>query len=118
MRCVAELAAIEADVVRAEAGGERRDVEQLGVEPRNLEPEVARPRVPVEGEEAVDLLEIPGPFFNRGRGAGRRWDLSDGTTPRAEYQRQKQRAARDWFHGGIIGAVAFYDVEESRGEGT
>ena len=49
-------AAVEPDVVRTEARGESRGVEHLGVEPGNLEPQAAGGFVPVEWEEAVDLL--------------------------------------------------------------
>ena len=53
----AELAAIEADVVRAQAGRQRRVIEQLRVERRDLEPDRAVGTVPVERDEAVLLVE-------------------------------------------------------------
>src|SRR6185295_8988804 len=55
-RTAAELAAIETDVIRTDAGGQRFYVEKFRVPLVDLEPELARLRVPVEGEEAGKLL--------------------------------------------------------------
>ena len=59
-------AAIEPDVVRAEARGEPGRVEHFGVELRNLEPQPAGAFVPVEWEEAVDFLQACRSFVDRG----------------------------------------------------
>src|SRR5206468_9226840 len=50
-------AAIEPDVVRSEAGRQAGRVEELGVEPRDLEEERSAAIVPVERKVAVDLLD-------------------------------------------------------------
>src|SRR5689334_17238185 len=55
-RAGAELTAIESDVVRTDAGGQGFNVEKLAVPLVDLEPDLARLRVPVEGEEAGKLL--------------------------------------------------------------
>ena len=56
MRAAAALAAVEADVVRAEAGREAGVQQELGVEARDLEEQRSGALVPVEREVAVDLL--------------------------------------------------------------
>src|SRR5688572_15932443 len=53
---VAELSAVEPDVVRADAGRQRFDVEELAVPLIDLEPDFSGLRVPVKGEEAGKLL--------------------------------------------------------------
>ena len=58
-------AAVEADVVRPEAGGEPGRVEHFGVELRDLEPETAAGLVQIKREEAVDLLHAADAFFYR-----------------------------------------------------
>ncbi len=62
-----ELPAVDPDVVRAEAGSDTGDVEDLGVEARDLEPELAGGLVPVEREEAVETLHAARPFLDRRR---------------------------------------------------
>src|SRR5262249_50424852 len=66
------LAAIEADVVRAEAGREPRREQEVLLERRDLEPQRAGAIVPVEGEEAIDLLQARRAFLDGWRAAGRR----------------------------------------------
>src|SRR5690606_5531492 len=56
-----ELPAIDPDVVRPEPGGDPGDVEDLGVEARDLEPELPGGLVPVEREEAVQALHASRP---------------------------------------------------------
>ena len=68
---VAFLAAVEADVVGAESGGQAGGVEEWTVEARDLEPEIAGALVPVEREVAVQLLHAGGALFDGGRGSSR-----------------------------------------------
>src|SRR5688572_26803585 len=55
-RAVAELTAIESDVVRADARGQRLDVQKLAVPLVDLEPDLSGLRVPVKSEEAGKLF--------------------------------------------------------------
>ncbi len=68
----AQLAAVEADVVRAESCRERGDVEELGVELRDLEPQRARAVVPVQRHEPIELLQALRLLVDRRRGCLRR----------------------------------------------
>ena len=64
------LPAVEADVVRAEAGGEAGGIEEFGVEARDLQPQVAGAFVPIEREIAVDFLHAGGAFLDARYGSG------------------------------------------------
>ena len=57
-------AAVEADVVRSQAGRQACRVKHLGVEPGDLEKQPASRLVPVEREEAVNLLHPGRSFFD------------------------------------------------------
>ena len=65
----AALAAIEADVVRPEAGGEARREQELGVEARDLEKQRAGALVPVQREVAVELLHAADAVLHRRYGS-------------------------------------------------
>src|ERR1035437_3319735 len=68
---LAALAAIEADLVGSQAGGEAGGVEEVAVESWNLEKQRAGVLVPVEREVAVELLHARGSFFDARRTASR-----------------------------------------------
>ena len=57
-------ATVEADVVRSQAGRQACRVKHLGVEPGDLEKQPASRLVPVEREEAVNLLHPGRSFFD------------------------------------------------------
>src|ERR1019366_2972450 len=59
------LAAVEADVVRAQSCGEAGGIEELAVEARDLQPKAAGTLVPIERKVAVNLLHAAGALFNR-----------------------------------------------------
>src|SRR5580658_4791483 len=61
---VALLSAIQAEVVRAEAGGESGGVKKFGVEARNLQPERAGALLPVKREIAVEFLHAGGALLD------------------------------------------------------
>ena len=65
-----QLSTVQADVVRAQPRREPVGVQHLDAEARDLEVEPAAGLVPVEREEAVELLHAGGLRFDRGR---RRW---------------------------------------------
>src|ERR1019366_10375649 len=58
------LAAVEADVVRSQSGGEPGSIEELVVEARDLQPQAAGTLVPIERKVAVDLLHAAGALFD------------------------------------------------------
>src|SRR6478672_11324965 len=64
-------AAIEADVIAAEAGRQSGREQELVVEPRDLEKHRAGALVPVQGEVAVHLLHAGRARLDRGHRAGR-----------------------------------------------
>ena len=71
-----QRAAVDADVVRPEPGPEAGRVQDLGIELGNLDEQPAAGLIPVEREEAVDLLHAAGAIGDRrnrlgasGRGA-------------------------------------------------
>ena len=82
---LAALAAIQAEVVRAEPGRQPRGHQQLGVEAAHLEQHRARPLVPVERDEAVDLAQAGGALIHRRRR----------TVPRPGRLLRSQRRERD-----------------------
>ena len=59
-REVSELAAVERDFERAGAAGETESVQELFVPPRDFQEELPAAGVPVEGNESVLALQIPG----------------------------------------------------------
>ena len=65
------LAAIEADIVRPQAGREACRKQEVGVEPRNLDEQSAGALVPVDGEVAVEFLHAGGAFVDRLPAGGR-----------------------------------------------
>src|SRR5205085_9371241 len=65
------LAAIQPEVVRTQAGSESCGVEELGVEARDLEVEVAGAFFPVEREIAVEFLHRDDAIFDGGQPTGR-----------------------------------------------
>ena len=64
MLAAAFLAAVEADIVGAQAGGEAGDVEEIGIQTGDLEVEAAGPLVPIERKVAVDLAHAAGAFLD------------------------------------------------------
>jgi hypothetical protein len=69
---LAAAATIEPDVVRAESGRETGGEEEVGVEARNLEIEIAAALVPVERKIPVDFEKAgDAVLYGRGRGARR-----------------------------------------------
>ena len=65
------LPAVQPDIVGAEARGKTGGVQELGIEARNLQVEIAGALVPIKREVAVQLLHAGGAFFNRGNSCGR-----------------------------------------------
>ena len=63
------LAAIDPDVVRAQAGRHAGRIEDLGVQHRNFDVQLAGVVVPIEREESVDLLQVLGAVRDRRRGS-------------------------------------------------
>ena len=64
------LAAIEADVVRPQAGGQTGGVQEIHVEARDLEPQAAGSLVPIKREVAIQLQHAAGAFVNGRRASG------------------------------------------------
>ena len=60
-------APIDPDVVRAEAGGDAGGMQDLHPEVRDLEIELPVRFIPVDGNEAVELLHVRGLLLDRGR---------------------------------------------------
>jgi hypothetical protein len=63
-------AAIETDVVRAQAGGEAGGKKKLALEARDLEVEVPAALIPIEREIAIDLSKTGDSLFYRRRRRG------------------------------------------------
>ena len=89
-----DLAAVEAEVVGAGAVGEGVGVEEVravasGVEVGDFEVELAGFGVPVEGEEAVDVLHAGG-FAGDGRGRGLGCENGGGRVARSRRPRARR----------------------------
>src|SRR3990172_7334961 len=87
--------AVEADVVGAHAGLQAGGVEDVGVEAVDLEEQRAGRLVPVEREEALELLHAGRLLLDRGRLGGGRGPrltaaLGGGARPGQADQRQRQ----------------------------
>jgi hypothetical protein len=52
--------AVEADIVRPQSGGEAGGQQEIGVEARNLQPQIAGALVPIQREVAVQLAHAGG----------------------------------------------------------
>ncbi len=62
-------AAVEPDIVGAEPGGETVGEQEVRIEARNLEPQIARALVPIEREIAIDFVHAGNAFFDGGYAA-------------------------------------------------
>ena len=69
----ADLASVEPDVVGPDPVREGHDVEDLLAQPVDLEPELAAGLVPIEGQQAVDLLATPASCRRWWDGASGQW---------------------------------------------
>ena len=98
----AAAAAIQADVVRAEAGGQAGVHQDVGIELRDLDEQRSGALVPVEREEAVDLLHA--------RGA--RVDRLDRPAPACPPPRRR-RVRRRRPAAAALGAAAIHEREAS-----
>ena len=64
-RLAAAAAAIETDVVRAQAGREAGVEQELGIKSRDLEEHAAGTLIPVQREVTIEFLEAGGAIFDR-----------------------------------------------------